>query len=311
VTETPAAIKAANARLSHLLESGPDGVKQAADSMSDYTRTRMRESGFCGKFLPWDPITYSDLTPQLNQEAPVKLVEREPESPGAITIPFGQTPRMVSIRGLKYIVGFDRLVSPWMSKDVVLLGTYEMDIRQIVTDNAFKDMLAEDDAKFLEGVTTAIGGVADVPSVFSNTIQWKTIYGGVDRDGLYNAKSLLLSTPQSFPATKALVNVIFLNEVAKLGREEVGGDLSQQFFRDGFAEEHFLGLDWVATIKRKLVPDNTMFLFTDPSAIGKAYELEPVTMFVERKAFLLTFFAYQTKGAGIGNTAGLGRVDFR
>jgi len=66
----------------------------------------------------------------------------------------------------------------------------------------------------------------------------------------------------------------------------------------------------IITIKRDLVPDDSVFFFGDPRFIGKSYLLEDTTMHVKREAYMIEFFSYETLGGSIGHTGGLARADF-
>jgi hypothetical protein len=71
-----------------------------------------------------------------------------------------------------------------------------------------------------------------------------------------------------------------------------------------------MGVRWIITIKRDLCPDGSVFLFADPKFLGKFLVLEDTTMYVDRKAYMLEFFAYESLGLCIANVAAVGRVDF-
>ncbi len=116
--------------------------------------------------------------------------------------------------------------------------------------------------------------------------------------------------PSHLEAHTALINNVTIKEVEKWGRDEMGGDFSQDVVKNGWAEAHFMNMDWIITIKRGLVPDDTMFMFSDPKFMGKSYLLEDTTMYIRREAYMLEFFAYQTMGGSIGHAGGLARADF-
>jgi hypothetical protein len=96
----------------------------------------------------------------------------------------------------------------------------------------------------------------------------------------------------------------------KWGRDEMGGDFSEDLIRKGWSDQTFGGCELLITIKRGLVPDDSIYGFADPKFIGKSFELQPPTMYVKREAYLMEFFLWETLGGGIGHTAGLQRVDF-
>ncbi len=284
--------------------------KQAVDAVNDFTRTKMREDGFYRRLMPPIPISNDDLDRQVDTDKPVKVVDKEPDSPAAISIPFATLPTNLYIRGPRYRVMFDRIVTPRFTKDVDELRTWIMDIRQVLSDNAIKDMLAEEDGKFIRAVNTALVGAGlTVPT--SGVVQHEVIAGGITRDTLWDAMKVMPNTPSNLEVHAVLLNNITIKEVAKFSRNEMGGDLSSDIMKNGWSLQEFMGVKWIITIKKGLIPTNTMYHFADPKFIGKSYVLEETTMYIRREAYMLEFFAYETMGGTIGHTSGLARVDFQ
>ena len=288
----------------------PGMEKRALDAVVDYTRFRMREEGFYRRILPPVQVSNDDLDQQVDTDKPVKIIEREPDSPAAISIPFNTLPMNLYVRGQKYRVTFDRIVTPRFTKDVDELRTYRMDIRQILSDNAIKDMLAEEDRKFISACNAAMGSAADATVTQSGLVQWETIYGGITRDTLQDAFKILPRTISRLEVGTCLVNNLTIRELMKFGREEMGGDFSQDVFKNGWSEQSFMNARWIISIKQDLVPTDSIFMFADPKFLGKSFILEDTTLYVDRKAYMLEFFAYETLGGAIGNTNAVARVDF-
>jgi hypothetical protein len=283
--------------------------KQAVDAVNDFTRTKMREDGFYRRIMPPIPLSNDDLDRQVDTDKPVKIVDKEPDSPAAISIPFATLPTNLYIRGDRYRVTFDRIVTPKFTKDVDELRTWHMDIRQILSDNAIKDMLAEEDGKFISAVNTALVGAGTVVPT-SGVIQYKQLSGGVTRSNLWDSFKIMPGTPSNLEVHSVLLNNITIKEVAKLTRNDMGGDLSEEIMRNGWTYSEFMGVQWIITIKKGLVPTGTMYHFADPKFIGKSYLIEDTTMYIRREAYFIEFFAYETLGGTIGHTSGLARVDF-
>lgn len=298
-----------NAFVERLVSGDDKIVKEAQDSINDYVRVRMREDGFWRRVLPPITITNDELDRQVDTDNPVKVVDKEPESPAAISVPFASLPMNRYIRGPRFRVMFDRILTPKFTKDVDQLRTYDMDIRQILSDNSIKDILAEEDGKAIATINFLLLGVG-VPLTETGVAQWVAISGGVTRDNLAEAMKVLPRTPNHLNVATVLVNNVSIWDIVKFGRDEVGGDLSQELFENGFAERELLGRRWIVTIKRDLVPDGTIFLFAAPKFLGKFFVLEDTTMYIDRRAFMLEFFAYESIGSSIANVAGIGRVDF-
>lgn len=285
-------------------------VKEAEDAVNDFTRTKMREDGFYRRIMPPIPITNDELDRQVDTDKPVKVVDKEPDSPAAISIPFATLPTNLYIRGPRYRVMFDRIATPRFTKDVDELRTWIMDIRQVLSDNAIKDMLAEEDGKFLRAVNTAlVGAGATVPT--SGTVQHEVIAGGITRDTLWDSLKVMPNTPSNLEVHCVLVNNITIKEVGKFTHNEMGGTLSEDIMKNGWSLQKFMGVSWIVTIKKGLVATNTMYQFADPKFIGKSYILEDTTMYIRREAYMLEFFAYETMGGTIGHTSGLARIDFQ
>lgn len=288
----------------------PGMEKKAIDAVNDFTRTKMREDGFYRRIMPPLKIGNDELDRQVDTDKPVKVVDKEPDSPAAVSIPFGTLPTNVYIRGPRYRVMFDRVVTPRFVKDVDELRTWVMDIRQVLSDNSIKDMLAEEDSKFISAVNAVMIG-PDVPVPYNgNSIQWKTIDGGITRETVQEARKIMPRGPSHLEAHTALINNVTIKEVEKWGRDEIGGDFSQDILKNGWAEANFMNMQWIITIKRDLVPDDSMFMFSDPKFMGKSYLLEDTTMYIRREAYMLEFFAYQTMGGSIGHAGGIARADF-
>jgi hypothetical protein len=287
----------------------PGMQKQAVDAVNDFTRTKMREDGFYRRIMPPLTITNDELDRQVDTDKPVKIVDKEPDSPAAVSIPFATLPTNFYIRGPRYRVMFDRIVSPRAVKDVDELRTYVIDIRQVLSDNMIKDMLAEEDTKFINTMNTAVGSV-NANNSLSGVPQNVTISGGITRDTVVDALKVMPQTPSHFEVETCLVNNITIKELMKWGRDEMGGDFSQDIVKNGWSETNFLNTRWIVTIKRDLVPNDVMYMFASPKFIGKNYELEPTTMYIRREAFMLEYFAYNTQGGSFGHTNGLAKVQF-
>lgn len=284
--------------------------KQAEDAVNDFTRSKMREDGFYRRIMPPIPIGNDELDRAVDTDKPIKIVDKEPDSPAAISIPFATLPTNLYIRGPRYRVMFDRIATPRFTKDVDELRTWIMDIRQILSDNAIKDMLAEEDGKFLRAVNTALVGPGlTVPT--SGTVQYEVIAGGITRDTLWDSLKVMPNTPSNLEVHVMLVNNITVKEFGKFTHNEMGGTVSEDIMKNGWSLQTFIGVKVLVTIKKGLVPTNTAYHFADPKFIGKSYVLEDTTMYIRREAYMLEFFAYATMGGTIGHTSGLARVDFQ
>lgn len=290
-----------------LLDGGQ--IKEAQDMATNFTRIRIRESSVFEKVMPSVKISDDELTPQLDTDKNVKLVEREPNSPGACTIPLGTQPVQYYFRGDRYPVFFDRIVTPKFTKDVSELRTYGMDIRQVLSDNAILDMDWEFDRKMLAAVDSVVGAEGSIVPE-TGIVQNRKIVDalGITRNSLFELTKILPETFAHLMGVSLLVNNITIADVAKFGRDEAGGDLSEAMFVEGFQQKRLLGINWIVTNKTDLVPNSTFYIFASPEFIGKSFVLEDVTLYLDKRAYNLEFFAYCERGATIGNVASVAKA---
>lgn len=302
-------IAARNEAFLNMLEGDGDMKKQAQDTATDFTRVRVREDGIARKILPPIPLTNDELDRDVRTDKPMKVVDKEPNSPAAQSIPFGSLPSNSYITGPRYAVYFDRVVTPRFTKDVEELRTWQMDIRQVVSDNAIKDMLAEEDGKLFLTVN-AILGTMNAPVAATGVAQWKSIAGGISRETWADSLKILPSTPMHLTPNTCVINNVSIYDVYKWGRDEMGGDLSQEIAQNGWAQRTLMGKEVLVTIKRDLVPDDNVYQFCEPNKTGKFYLLQDTVLYVDRKFYMIEFFGYEVLGGAIGNVASVARATF-
>lgn len=305
-------VKLASAALLDSLEStNPSQVKKANDVVRDYTRYRIREDGFTRRILPPTPITNDELDRQLTEEKPVKIVDREGPGQVAKSVPYGTAPDSLYIHADRYQVVFNRIQTKKYSKDVDELRTWHMDVRQQLSDGAIKDILVEEDAKFIRAVNSAVSPLgADVATPTAKVAQHVTIHGGITRDSLADSLTVLESTDSDLAAAVMLLNSITAKQFLKFDSTQSSDSMSDSIIRRGWTEEELLGVKLVITIKKKLVPTNTAYHFADPKFLGKFFVLEDTVMYIRRDGPMIDFYAYENIGCTIGNTNACARIDF-
>ena len=202
------------------------------------------------------------------------------------------------------------MLTPRAVKDVGELLSYGMDIRQVLSDNMVKDMLAEDDTKFINAANAALGGANGALAPVSGLVQWQSFYGGIDRINIVESLKIMPRTSSHLEPSVGLLNNVTVLDFLKWDRNEAGGDLSQDFLKNGWHEVELFKRRWLVTIKRTLVPDGRVYYFADPKFLGKMFELEPATMYVKKEAYMIEWFVYKTTGGAFGNTDGIAAADF-
>ncbi len=298
-----------NAALFDLLESTNPMEKQAAvDELNNFIRVQVREDGIHRRYQPFPKVSSEDLTPQLTETNAI-VCFKEPRSPAAVSIPYNTDPIGWFITGPRFLLTFQRIATPAFMKDISLLRTYPYDIRQVISDNSLRDLLAVEDSRFFAAIHSFLGE-PNAPSPATGEVQYITVSGGVTRDSLKIALQLLPSLSGHFETQTIIVNNVTHKEILAWTHNEYGGPNSQEMLETGTIKDNLFGRNWIVTIKRHLVPDNTMYLLADPRAVSVAAVLQDTTMYVKTEAWKVMWFVWEEIGSVVANASGVGRVDF-
>lgn len=292
-----------------------DGVKKAQAAATDYTRTQIREDSFAFKILPPEKATDDMLDRDLTENLGI-IWEIEPDSPGAKWVPLQTVPDGEYITGSRYRIPFARVLTPKFTKDIDELRTTRQDIRKILTDNAIKDGLAEIDSKFIATVNSIVFDAdgAGEANHMTGKVQWMDFEEPLNRETFAEARNML---PRGNAQGKfrlrnycALMNETTAGQVLKLKRDEVGGDLAEEYFKNGLTTDTLMGVKTLFTIKDDLVPDNYIYFFAEPAFLGKCFYLTDWTMYMKKEAYFIEMFSYWMGGFAFGNVAGMALARF-
>lgn len=320
--------------LSKVATRDPELVKEAADAATDYVRLTLREEGLARKIIPPQSITEAECDKQLDTDMPVKIIEKEVEQPLAVGVPFGTLPSNQEINMKKCRVDFARIMTRNFVKDIAQVKTWDADIRNIWKDNAIKDMLTKEDVTLFTMLNKIVSSTADPANMVGNAasaltgkVQYydfsaadKNPLGvtGFNRDTAVESLKILqkgygdasVATPIRLKTDLVVMNANTGLEYVKFTREEAGGDASGDMFKNGLTEGTFFGKKHLFTLKDDIIPDGVAWYFAAPQFIGKFFELESPTMFMEMRAFMLEFFVYACQGMTIGNPYSVAKVKF-
>ena len=291
--------------------------KSAAETADSYLRMRLYEDGFYRRALPMKPAGKADLVPQVDTDLPVIIVEKEPNASDAYSVPLGTMPIGNFLAAPKFRIMFDRIFSDRYKIDSLKLMTYSMDLKGVMESILLKKIHEEEDSKFIALWTYIVsqGNTVNPNDLRApgniNTNSYNTDIeaaqnielGPLTRDSLADLTKSLPATNRSLDPSFGLVNNLTVRDVAKLNRTEVGGDLSQQMFQKGFAEKEIMGLDWIVTIKKKLVRTNTVFVMAEPKFTGRSYFIQDLRLFTKNENIWVEFWAMEAIGGAIGNRA--------
>lgn len=286
------------------------GLTKAASAIEAYTRTQVLEDGFTRKILPPIRITNADLDRSAHHDRNVVVVDMENEQGRAISVPYGKMAAMEYINSKRYEVPISRTQTKKFYKDISTFRTDRSDVRQIIANNLTKILLAEEDSKFI-GICDIIVGAADPTQAAGSQHVQITTSGYPDRQNLNDALKVLTRVQNPMHCSTILVNAVMVKDFQKWGLDEFGSNVAGEILIKGWSERNLLGHRLIVTIKRNLVGDNEMYMFTEPKFIGKFFTIEDTTIHMEREeGTIIKFHARKEDGCTIGNTATIGKVTF-
>lgn len=310
-------IKPFNDQFINQVENG--NTKEAAVSAMQYTRTILREDSFTEKVLTPIDIANDDLDKAQDPEVIVKWNDREPDVAPAVTVSLSNTPDGFVFKGTRYPSYFARVLSPRFKKDIEKLRTYDYDIRQILLEISTKDMGTEVDTRFINKILAVIGGEGVANPLNGLGLPQYIQLPGLTRDNVAEANKVMTRLQVPWGPMQPdggdskgcwLMNTTTGQDFLKFGRDEAGGDLSQEMFVNGLPSKTVNGQKIIYTIKRNLVPDGQAYLFSSEDFLGKYYRLQPLTVFMESRAWWIEFFQYLNISISIGNVKGAALIDF-
>ena len=304
-----------DAQLRDMIADGSrSNLEKVAQTASDVTRTQIREGSFANKILPPETIGNERLTKTMTEDL-IVIDDLEPDSPGAKYVPFETVPEGEIITGSRYITPMARIVTPMFTKDIDQLRTYDYPIRKILTDNSIKDGMATHDRKFIDTVNSIVKNRGtDLKHPVTGKRQYMKFEEGINRDTFTEATKMLPrgNSQGKFVARNYLMlaHENTLRDILKLDRNEIGGDLAQEHWKNGLTETTIMGIKAISTIKNNLVPEGSVYFFAEPSFLGHNYTLTDWTMYLNKEAFFIKWFSYWLGGFSFGNIAGMALAQF-
>ena len=304
VTETPETkIAAVNQSWVRQItgEQGDALKKAATDDTEDFTRGILREESFAREIIVPRLLREDQLDKSVDTDQPRKIVEREFTDTYATWVPFHGSGPQLFFRGERYEVKFGKLETQHFWKDKFSLMTYSVDIRQILADNAVRDLADQEDGQFIKTINAIL---ARRPAQ-------------VTRSGNFSSELFVrmfqLHLDRRQPTGKLLMSESTHMEAINLPASAISNELAQAHYKSGVQEEDTLwGVPVVSTIKSWLLDSPTrssVYLFSPDNYLGKFFILQDATLFIEQRGPNIHFYLYEALGIGLGNDLAMTRGD--
>jgi len=271
-------------------------IKEAQDAASAFIRAKLRQTAFSREILTPILLAEDEIDRDENDDTPKKIVEKEPDSVATFVTFQGTGPR-TWFKGPRYAIKFGKIESQRFQKSKFELMTYQNDIRKILSDNSVKDMADVEDTKFIETCIESVSGKADQDLNMSKPLTMDVISEG-----------LKAHISRRVPIGKLLMAKETFYDLLKLPHTSIGQVASRHYDEGVEKEEKIAGIPVVTTIKRDIVPPNTIWIFSPQEFLGNFFLLQDAVLFIKQEADIISFWTYSAPGIGIGNTKSITRI---
>jgi hypothetical protein len=276
-------------------------VKEAASTATSYIRDRLREESFLAdKILTEHTITADQLDKNEDLDELQKIVEREPLPDSEATwVTFKGMPAARYLKQKAGVVKFGEIQTDKVVKNIFELKTSDNDVRQIVADNQVKDVLKQQDGKFIETCEAIM---------VANPTQDLAYAGGLTKVSFIEAMKALPNL--QIGNAKILFNEATGKEFLKWDTTDIGYEMTTYHYKSGLGEGKIMGIPFISTIKNDIVDDNVVWFFGPEDFLGKFFTLQEATVFMKSEGPFIEFFTYKCLGMGIFNTKAVIRATF-
>lgn len=287
--------------------SSMEKTAETASAVGFFTRDRLRQECVLDRVLPPQFITQNDLERNTNDDYPLIRVEKELDTK-AFPLGFRGSAETNWFDGQKYEVTFGQIRTQEHNKTQEEMMTMRAPVVDYFNRNGVFDIGAKADTTFRAALDLAAGAASNVITSAS------TAFTKADA-----VKMLKQMEIKRVPAGCWVVTESRWNDILLMNPNDLGYTLVGELAINGAKKiPTFLDIPVVRTIEAYqtgvtpvTVWDNqSVYLCTTPDFLGKNFILQDVQYHMERKYNLLTWAAWMTRGAGIGNIKGVVRADF-
>jgi len=289
--------------------------KEAAATLDKFIRKSFKEQSFFDKIIEPQQLTVDDFYPHMTSDKLWVMLEIEPECPGVVTMAYNTPAPIMTFGAKRTLTSIDRIKSVRMRKEVNELITWSVSLRDIQADFQLKEVLTKFDTRGIACINACVGTRPNTVMRATGSVHYHRVHDGLTPNAL--AESLkyiprLGYNDNGLNSKTLLMNSVTFKEFAKWRPFDAGQDFTTNILKNGLQEleSGLLGLKFVQTIKRKLVPDGAVYHFGDPNFIGRNLVWIEPTMIIKQRDHSVEFHVFTERGGGVFVFIGLAKVEY-
>jgi hypothetical protein len=294
----------------HLTEARDGELRKEAAAGEVHIKRRQRERSVVRRLLDFETAGDDRLVKDPREEMPIIWGTLQNDSRGAVSLSMKDTADQESFWRDTFIVRFFVISTPEYYKNTFELKGHPQDTVKALTEDMLLDIEEEEDRRWFtttDQVVGAINGLGEESGLPQH------MYAG-EFSRANHIDSQYLFSDRKLPTGVFVVNERFMANFQKLPRDLIGGDLSQDLFKQGGAalkDGVVGGIRHLFTSKNNFVPNNVMYQYTASDHLGVAYEHQAPTMFMEKKKRTIFFSLEEIVAMAMVNTAGIFKLVFQ
>jgi hypothetical protein len=302
--------------LSEKLASGNEVmVKEAANTIERYIRTKFKERSFFDKIIEPRQLTSDDFYPHPTRTDKLwYMYEIEPQCPAVLEMAYNTPAPQMTFNARRTLVSIDRIQSVRLQKEVNELIQWSVSLRDIQADFQLKQVEEQFDARGIAAVNVAVGTVPNTVMAATGSVHYHLVDDGLTQNALAESLKYIpdLGEQNGLNSKVLLMNMVTFKEFAKWATWEATEPIAAGILRNGLSEveDGLLGLKFIITIKKKMVPTGTVYHFADPTYIGANLVWKEPTMIIKQHDFSVEFGVFTERGGAILVYLGLAKVHY-
>lgn len=300
------------------LTSKEDGLQKMAAAGAAFVRDHLREEGAFRRILPFEKIDPASprVIPSLNSDTLVVRKDLEPQS-RAFAMTFGAEPNARIISGRRIDIPFATITSERMQIREQHLLAYEMPVTQLIEENTGNDIQEIEDLEWLTHSQAAIAatqqlvlGVQAAADRNANSGATNTGFRGIlQRPDYVNLVNRMVDGGNRKRVDKIWMNDVDFNAILTWTVEDMGNNIESETLVDGYKYDKVLGYRVVRTVKTDLFKTGNIYAYTAPEFLGFAFILNDVKFYLDKRANLIIWQAWEDVAPAIGNISSLVKLE--
>lgn len=320
--------------------SEPGGKEKIAAAENEIIRDRLREDSFIDKLIPQKPVQRQDL--QVSLEGHDTLIKVEWVEPGskATSMSFRGDPQNNQyVRSSRFGIAFHKIKSARYEKEETELSAYPYSILDYIKSNVPKDMATIRDRQWTLHLEQAVQRLQldansstatqhEAADEVANSLTISGVTKGVNakQSALTDSYVSLALDPDDITALCKLpvhsqgqegglrIDTILLTDydfedVMTWTTDVTGDKVASEMIVSGWKYSTFKGRKYVRTLKTNILREGNVYGLSESQFVGKNYIYQMPKFYIDKIGDMITFFAWCVVGGGIGNIAGIRKLE--